>query len=96
MNSLETRSRHSVQRLVSRRRTGYKDKNGKTIREGDTVGTWMTAPWDEEVPIFRTFKVEREPGVGWMCKGEQSNDEDDRLKHFKHLEIQKAKPANSR
>ena len=56
--------------------------------------TWMSAPWDEQVPIERTFKVEREPGVGWMCKGEKSNDEDDLLKHFRHLEIQKAKPAN--
>lgn len=74
--------------MSNRRKTGYKDKHGNQILDGDVVGAWMSSPCDSDVPVYRTFIVEKEP-VGWMCKGEHGCDEDDLLKNFKHLEIQK-------
>jgi len=75
----------SVDCLV-RRRTGYKDKHGRMIKEGDKVGCWLSAQWDEEVPVFREFIVCKKSGM-WFCKGIKANDEDDFLKNFAHLII---------
>ena len=71
--------------------TGYKDKNGKAIREGDTLEGYFAAPWDEEVCITRRFLVVKDPGGRWFCEGIESNDEDDWLATFKYLEV--VKPA---
>jgi|GEM_PF-6667117 hypothetical protein len=68
------------------RRTGYRDKNGKPIREGNVLEGYFTAPWDDQWPIKRQFRVVKQNGR-WFCEGIESGDEDDWLKNFKHLEV---------
>lgn len=72
--------------MKHKRRTPYRDKHGKSIYEGDRVSGWFSAPWDEQVPIERSFDV-RKHGRNWFCEGVENNDEDDFLKNFKHLEV---------
>jgi len=64
--------------------TGYNDRDGNPIREGDILEGWFGAPWDEQFPIKITFKVVRY-GRRWLCQGIETNAEDDWLSEFKHL-----------
>ena len=71
---------------IGLRHTGYKDKNGKIIREGDLVEGAFTAPWDHDVWITRRFRVVKEDGR-WLCDGVEASDENDWLSNFEHLTI---------
>lgn len=71
----------------SRKFTGYRDKHGRRIYEGDKVSAWLSAPWDSEQPIERFFIVRKEGGQ-WFCDGVESNDENNFLKEFTTLEVQ--------
>jgi hypothetical protein len=71
--------------MLVRRHTGYKDKNGKPIIEGDTLQGWFAAPWDNEQPILRNFRVCKESGR-WWCHGVETQEEDDFLSNMLYLE----------
>lgn len=66
------------------RRTGHKDKYGKTIYSNYTVGGWFTAPWDEEFAIFIKFKIEKRYGRWWCYSG---SDADNYLSEMDNLQI---------
>jgi len=70
-----------------RRRTGHKDKYGKNIYSNHVVGSWFSAPWDEQHPIFIEFKIEKRDGR-WWCYS--TSDNDNYLSEFKNLEILRA------
>lgn len=78
----------AVRELPRAKATGYCDKFGKQIRDGDIVSGWFSAPWDEQVPIQRHFRVTKW-GKRWFCEGVEGNDEDDFLCEFKGLEVVK-------
>lgn len=74
------------------KRTGYKDRHGKTIRSGDTLEGDFNAPWDEEVWVTRRFRVVKDPSGRWLCDGIDSNAENDWLANY-HWHLEVVKPA---
>jgi len=66
--------------------TGSFDKNIKEIYEGDICNIWMSAPWDEEVPIEITGIIQFEYSAYWF-KGIESNSYDDVLNEIGELEV---------
>lgn len=49
------------------------------FKSGDIVGMWCSAPWDEEVPIFRKFEIVHHSRRKLFLKGLDGCDEDDFL-----------------
>lgn len=58
----------------------------RKVRVGDRMVTWFPSPWDEEVPIRVEFKVVRKEGR-LFCEGIKTNEFDDWLTEFNHLEL---------
>jgi hypothetical protein len=71
------------QRLVSRRRTPYKDSKGNQIYADSILEGAFTAPWDYEQQINLRFRLSQEGwNKQWWCRGINSSHEDDTLKRL--------------